>query len=282
MGARHLRLVQSGGAAGVAARPACTVLTARAALQTSLADNPAMEPVCDVDSVPASRRSLVCSLCKQRGGACVRCSQPRCFAGMHALCAHEAGLTGVRAAPGLAELCATHMLTRCCGPPQSSAAAPFAVYCPKHLGAAPALPWHAHAYPTAGLFMHAPPDEPLMLADAAGGVSGAAAPVATGSDGVAGTGEAHGLQPPTEQWLHAGELAAPDGPPSGGYCLCHSSEGGLYMQVRSARTCAWAGGALARALTPLPHCALPRSAWLAPVAAMAGCTPSVSACRQSV
>jgi len=49
--------------------------------------------VYNVFRVPAWRRRLLCSVCKQSGcGACVRCEMPSCTNAFHATCAQTAGI----------------------------------------------------------------------------------------------------------------------------------------------------------------------------------------------
>lgn len=51
-----------------------------------------MEPVEGVENVPKSRWKLLCSLCKERVGACIQCEKPSCFTAFHVTCARSAGL----------------------------------------------------------------------------------------------------------------------------------------------------------------------------------------------
>ena len=50
-----------------------------------------MEPVEGVDKIPKSRWKLVCSICKQKGGACIQCCKSTCFTAYHVTCARKAG-----------------------------------------------------------------------------------------------------------------------------------------------------------------------------------------------
>ncbi|CAL5202912.1 unnamed protein product [Lathyrus oleraceus] len=49
-----------------------------------------MEPVMNVEGIKETRRKLVCSVCKLKSGACVRCSHGSCRTSFHPLCAREA------------------------------------------------------------------------------------------------------------------------------------------------------------------------------------------------
>ncbi|KAG5036295.1 Protein Jade-1 [Glycine soja] len=49
-----------------------------------------MEPVMNVGEIKETRKKLVCSVCKAKCGACVRCSHGSCRASFHPLCAREA------------------------------------------------------------------------------------------------------------------------------------------------------------------------------------------------
>lgn len=51
-----------------------------------------MEPITDVEKVPPSRWKLVCYICKQEMGACIQCSDGRCYEPFHLTCARQAGL----------------------------------------------------------------------------------------------------------------------------------------------------------------------------------------------
>ena len=43
-------------------------------------------------TVNEKRCDLVCSICKQPGGACIQCKAPRCLTAFHASCARESGV----------------------------------------------------------------------------------------------------------------------------------------------------------------------------------------------
>ncbi|XP_029126709.1 uncharacterized protein LOC109795723 isoform X2 [Cajanus cajan] len=49
-----------------------------------------MEPVMNVGRIKETRKKLVCSVCKMKCGACVRCSHGSCRTSFHPLCAREA------------------------------------------------------------------------------------------------------------------------------------------------------------------------------------------------
>ncbi len=51
-----------------------------------------MEPIVDVEKVPANRWTLLCYICNQRMGACIQCSDKRCYQAFHPTCARRAGL----------------------------------------------------------------------------------------------------------------------------------------------------------------------------------------------
>ena len=51
-----------------------------------------MEPITDVEKVPHSRWKLNCYICEQGMGACIQCSDGRCYRAFHLTCARQAGL----------------------------------------------------------------------------------------------------------------------------------------------------------------------------------------------
>ncbi|XP_023215571.1 protein Jade-1-like isoform X1 [Centruroides sculpturatus] len=51
-----------------------------------------MEPITKIAEIPASRWSLVCSLCREKIGACIQCSVKTCKTAYHVTCAFEHGL----------------------------------------------------------------------------------------------------------------------------------------------------------------------------------------------
>ncbi|RMZ92356.1 hypothetical protein DV736_g448, partial [Chaetothyriales sp. CBS 134916] len=52
-----------------------------------------MEPITDVEKVPPSRWKLNCYICLQAMGACIQCSDGRCYRAFHLTCARQAGLS---------------------------------------------------------------------------------------------------------------------------------------------------------------------------------------------
>nr|CAB3257617.1 Jade protein [Phallusia mammillata] len=57
--------------------------------EISIADPERMEPITKVSHVPASRWALLCSICKDRVGACIQCSVKHCVTAYHVTCAVE-------------------------------------------------------------------------------------------------------------------------------------------------------------------------------------------------
>ncbi|KAL7415662.1 PHD-zinc-finger like domain-containing protein, partial [Mrakia frigida] len=53
-----------------------------------------MEPIDGIENVPKSRWKLPCSICKQKGGACIQCDSKTCYTAFHVSCGRENGLLG--------------------------------------------------------------------------------------------------------------------------------------------------------------------------------------------
>ncbi|WVR09068.1 hypothetical protein IAU60_006129 [Kwoniella sp. DSM 27419] len=60
--------------------------------ETGLGNAIYMEPVEGIESIPKSRWKLVCSLCRERTGACIQCENRNCFTAFHVTCARQVGL----------------------------------------------------------------------------------------------------------------------------------------------------------------------------------------------
>uniref|UniRef100_H2YM57 PHD-type domain-containing protein n=1 Tax=Ciona savignyi TaxID=51511 RepID=H2YM57_CIOSA len=57
--------------------------------EITIADPDRMEPITKISHVPASRWALLCSICKERVGACIQCSVRHCVTAYHVTCAIE-------------------------------------------------------------------------------------------------------------------------------------------------------------------------------------------------
>lgn len=51
-----------------------------------------MEPITKISSIPQSRWSLICVLCRERVGSCIQCSVKTCKTAYHVTCAFQHGL----------------------------------------------------------------------------------------------------------------------------------------------------------------------------------------------
>ncbi|XP_069492719.1 protein Jade-3 isoform X2 [Ambystoma mexicanum] len=60
--------------------------------EVSIACPERMEPITKVSHIPPSRWGLVCSLCKEKTGACIQCSVKSCITPFHVTCAFEHSL----------------------------------------------------------------------------------------------------------------------------------------------------------------------------------------------
>ncbi|WWC64030.1 uncharacterized protein I303_106636 [Kwoniella dejecticola CBS 10117] len=72
-----------------------------------------MEPVEGVETVPKSRWKLVCSLCREKTGACIQCDNRNCFTAFHVTCARQIGLLTSMNSPnhdgGMKAFCHKHL-----------------------------------------------------------------------------------------------------------------------------------------------------------------------------
>ncbi|MCO5559526.1 hypothetical protein L7F22_013127 [Adiantum nelumboides] len=60
--------------------------------ETHIGDMKVMEPIMNVEGVREERWKLLCSLCKEKHGACIQCSHGLCATAFHPLCARQAKL----------------------------------------------------------------------------------------------------------------------------------------------------------------------------------------------
>lgn len=51
-----------------------------------------MEPIMNLNAIAPARWQLVCSLCKEKRGCCLQCSERRCHAAFHVTCGFKHGL----------------------------------------------------------------------------------------------------------------------------------------------------------------------------------------------
>ncbi|KAF9435962.1 nuA3 HAT complex component nto1 [Entomortierella beljakovae] len=60
--------------------------------EVGVANTVYMEPIDNIDKIPASRWKLTCYICKLRVGACIQCETKNCFRAFHVTCARKAHL----------------------------------------------------------------------------------------------------------------------------------------------------------------------------------------------
>ncbi|KAF9174985.1 nuA3 HAT complex component nto1 [Mortierella sp. AD010] len=60
--------------------------------EVGVANTVYMEPIDNIDKIPASRWKLTCYICKLRMGACIQCETKNCFRAFHVTCARKARL----------------------------------------------------------------------------------------------------------------------------------------------------------------------------------------------
>ncbi|EAU90763.2 bromodomain and PHD finger-containing protein 3 [Coprinopsis cinerea okayama7 len=69
--------------------------------ETRVANEVFMEPITGGEQISKQRWKLKCSLCEQRGGACIQCAKPSCFVAFHTTCARqEKLLLPMKSTPG--------------------------------------------------------------------------------------------------------------------------------------------------------------------------------------
>lgn len=51
-----------------------------------------LEPIDNIEKIPAARWRLTCCICNRRHGACIQCSSKNCYVSFHASCAQQKGL----------------------------------------------------------------------------------------------------------------------------------------------------------------------------------------------
>ncbi|OCF39768.1 hypothetical protein I317_06430 [Kwoniella heveanensis CBS 569] len=86
--------------------------------ETGLGNVIYMEPVEGIESIPKSRWKLVCSLCREKTGACIQCDNRNCFTAFHVTCARQVGLlTSMKSLNEegvLKAYCSKHLPVRVC------------------------------------------------------------------------------------------------------------------------------------------------------------------------
>lgn len=60
--------------------------------ETSFGNADKMEPIMNLNQIALARWQLVCSLCKEKRGCCLQCSERRCHAAFHVTCGFKYGL----------------------------------------------------------------------------------------------------------------------------------------------------------------------------------------------
>lgn len=60
--------------------------------ETSFGSAEKMEPIMNLNAIAPARWQLVCSLCKEKRGCCLQCSEKRCHAAFHVTCGFKYGL----------------------------------------------------------------------------------------------------------------------------------------------------------------------------------------------
>ena len=60
--------------------------------EVGVANTVYMEPIDNIEKIPASRWRLTCYICKLRVGACIQCETKNCFRAFHVTCARKAHL----------------------------------------------------------------------------------------------------------------------------------------------------------------------------------------------
>lgn len=51
-----------------------------------------LEPITNINKIPPARWQLTCSLCREKIGCCVQCSEKKCTTAFHITCAFKHGL----------------------------------------------------------------------------------------------------------------------------------------------------------------------------------------------